>query len=150
VRPREQEPDRQREQQRLAQQEAEVLRRPVRDVLRTAAAVGLLGERGRAVERVQRIARDDPVRPHPDQRPRDGQGGGAQAVAVRRRRPQVEPVEAGQHPRLRAEQSRHREHHEDGDTAAVALRLQQDGADHERGERQVLVADQRVTQEHRP
>ena len=132
--------------ERLAQGVAEVLRGPVGHVGERAAAVVGDREVGRAVQGVQRVAGDDPVRGRPDQRRGRGQRDGerarsrvraarARSRARRGRRAPTPPGAAA--PRPRAATST-------GTPRARPPRLQQHRADHERRERHVLVGEQRV------
>ena len=121
VLPREEQPDRQADDDRLAQRVAEVLQRPVRRLLGLAPPVDGLGEVGGAVERVQRVAGHVPVERRPEQRGEADQAGVDRAAAVVERRPQPEPVEPAEHPRLRPDQPRERKQRQHRG-AAPALR----------------------------
>ena len=144
------EPDRDPDHERLAQRVAEVLRRPVRPGERVAAAVDGLGQRGRAVQRVQRVAGHEPVHERPQQRGGRGQRRVQRALAVRGPAPHVERVEPGQRPRLRPHQPGHREQHEHRGPAFRAPRLEQHRPHDQHRERGVLVAEQGVALERRP
>ena len=150
VQPREHEPDRDAEHERLAQHVAEVLRGPVRHVAEAAAAVVGDREVGGAVQGVQRVAGDGPVRPGPDQRRARRQRDRDRARARVAVAPDPEHVQAREHPGLRPQQARDGEQGEHRRAPPRRPRLQQHRADHERRERQVLVGEHRVALERGP
>ena len=150
VAPGEEQPDRDADDDRLAQCRAEVLERPVRRLLGPAAAVHGLGEVRRPVQRVQRVAGDVPVQRRPQaaarapraRRARAAGGGPAPATARARRARRAPTPPAASAPPRRAAPAPARRACARCASSSTAPRIST-------RERRVLVAEQRVALEHR-